>query len=92
MNSREWMRGYRAGLVAAIRIALGNKCARCGSTDFRTLDTDHIAGGGTRHRRTSGGGLSYLRSILSNIRTGQYRCLCANCHRIVGYHSRRSRA
>jgi hypothetical protein len=76
---------YLRGMRAAIYILLGNKCAMCGVRDRRVLEIDHIRGGGTRHRRVTGGGRAYLVSILRDLRAGRkrYRILCANHHALV---------
>jgi hypothetical protein len=53
---------------------LGNKCIRCGNTDFRVLQIDHINKNGTKERA--------IRKILREIKEGSkaYQLLCANCN------------
>jgi hypothetical protein len=60
---------------------LGGKCVRCGFTDVRSLQIDHVAGGGAREI----GGLNsvthnkkVIESYLKN--EGKYQLLCANCN------------
>lgn len=67
---------------------LGNKCVRCGFSDPRALQIDHVNGGGIGERRkffNSSGRLvyyQYLQYILEKIKAGSkdYQLLCANCN------------
>lgn len=58
-------------------------CARCGFSDKRALQFDHLNGGGGRHRRSLPSGSAYYRSLLemspSEFRT-TFQVLCANCN------------
>jgi hypothetical protein len=77
---------YLRGMRAAIYVLLGDKCAMCSIRDRRVLEIDHVTGGGTRHRRVTGGGRAYLVSILRDIRAGRkrrFRILCCNHHALV---------
>ncbi len=56
---------------------LGGKCCKCGFTDIRALQIDHIAGGGTEERRQYGG-ISLLNKMLKTLHI--YQLLCANCN------------
>lgn len=58
---------------------LGGKCVRCGFSDFRALQIDHINGGGTKERREKRNPLSFYRNI-ANGNTEGLQCLCANCN------------
>jgi hypothetical protein len=59
---------------------LGGECKRCGFSDWRALQIDHIEGGGSQHylKRNSGG---VLKDILSEQDcSSKYQLLCANCN------------
>ena len=59
---------------------LGGKCVRCGFSDWRALQIDHIQGGGSEHyqkRKTIG----VLKDILTDPASrSKYQLLCANCN------------
>lgn len=56
---------------------LGGECVRCGFTDPRALQIDHVNGGGTREHRTIGNSAVY-RKVLAG--EPGYQLLCANCN------------
>lgn len=67
---------------------LGDKCCRCGFSDLRALQIDHVNGGGHRARS----GLNYrtaMYDLVRALRAGQptpdYQLLCANCNWIKRY-------
>ena len=59
---------------------LGGECSQCGFADERALQIDHVNGGGNKHRKQLGTGAKFYRGILSNIDSGEYQILCANCN------------
>lgn len=61
---------------------LGGKCVSCDFDDNRALAIDHKYGGGTKERKTIGGG--YYTHILKKINDGsdEYQILCFNCNQI----------
>jgi len=63
---------------------LGGKCKKCGFSDWRALQVDHINGGG--HLENKLGGHS-RRALLNRIRKSpkKYQILCANCNWIKRY-------
>ena len=63
-------------------LALGNICCRCGFSDIRALQIDHINGGGSKERKTKSG-KSYLYHVLKDL--SKYQLLCANCNWIKRY-------
>lgn len=66
---------------------LGGKCKRCGFTDWRALQIDHIDGGGTKELRASNSHV-YWKNIMKlkeSEWTKKYQLLCANCNRIKVY-------
>jgi len=53
-------------------------CARCGFTDERALQIDHVNGCGYEERKRCKSG-AYLRRVLADTE-GKYQILCANCN------------
>jgi len=66
---------------------LGNRCAKCGFSDPRALQIDHIHGGGEKDRLAAGNYQAYLKKIIKSIQSGSkdYQLLCANCNWIKRY-------
>ncbi len=58
---------------------LGAKCVRCGFSDKRALQIDHIHGGGSKERRM--GMIAMYQRIIDCGGEG-YQMLCANCNAI----------
>ena len=56
---------------------LGNVCVRCGETDWRCLQIDHIDGGGSKEKRAIGPA-GIRRKVCKS--TKGYQLLCANCN------------
>ena len=56
---------------------LGNQCVRCGESDWRCLQVDHIHGGGNKENKTIG-----TNGIARRILAGEpgYQLLCTNCN------------
>ena len=71
-------RYYRLRLM--VLDALGGRCCKCGFSDFRALQIDHINGGGIidRHKMSKGYHESIVKSFLAN--ENKYQLLCANCN------------
>ena len=63
---------------------LGSKCIRCGFSDIRALQIDHVKGYGREERKNFSNYYVYLRYILNEIKSGSkdYQLLCANCNTI----------
>jgi hypothetical protein len=63
---------------------LGGKCVRCGFSDWRALQVDHV----NRH----GNGLTFYETYLDILENGdcdgEYQCLCANCNWIKRYENK----
>ncbi len=62
---------------------LGAKCARCGFTDWRALQIDHIKGDGNKERMSTSRS-KIFRMILDD-HGERYQILCANCNWIKRY-------
>lgn len=58
---------------------LGGKCQRCGFTDYRALQIDHVNGGGCKEIRGSTSVHTYYTKVI-NDSTNSYQVLCANCN------------
>lgn len=56
---------------------LGGSCRKCGFSDARALQVDHVNGGGLREYR-EGGSWGVYRNVLNS--TEKYQLLCANCN------------
>lgn len=67
---------YRRVRKEALEI-LGSKCCKCGFSDIRALQIDHINGGGNRERKEKGDYAMYKGVILN---PEKYQLLCANCN------------
>jgi hypothetical protein len=63
---------------------LGNKCNRCGQSDKRVLQIDHVNGGGSRERKLKGSTYIYYDDIITSIKEneGSFQLLCSNCNLI----------
>jgi hypothetical protein len=68
---------------------LGNKCVKCGFSDWRGLQFDHIKGGGTKDFtiRFKGSGDAMYRYYLNHPEEAKMmlQLLCANCNQIKRY-------
>jgi hypothetical protein len=88
-DRREYFRHYITAKNhewrAKVLAHLGGKCVRCGFTDPRALQIDHVRGDGWQEprvgtqRRKGGGGAPYYRRVVADT-TGRYQLLCANCN------------
>ena len=74
----EFNKQYRLRVKSKLFDILGNKCARCGFSDIRALQIDHVHGGGTKHRKEIGNQIySWLKR--NNYPKG-FQILCFNCN------------
>ena len=80
---RKWQRTYIRKLRQEVIKKLGGKCVRCGFTDVRALQVDHVNGGGTREKKSLSS-LAFTHRILEDTK-GNYQLLCANCNWIKRY-------
>lgn len=85
LRMRSYVAVHAAGKAAAraevrrkVLTTLGSVCVRCGFSDPRALQIDHILGGGSRERRL--GAKKMNLKILAN--SSGYQLLCANCNSI----------
>lgn len=61
--------------------ALGGECKNCGFSDYRALEIDHVHNNGKEEREKLSHPQIY-RKVIKHVDSGEYQCLCANCHRI----------
>ena len=80
LYARKYMKAKRAEVLAV----LGGKCNRCGFSDFRALQVDHVHGGGRIELLSGISSYTYMKRVLSDT-TGKYQLLCANCNWIKKY-------
>lgn len=62
---------------------LGGKCVKCGFSDIRALQIDHVRGGGNKEREELGSNRAMYVKIIKEIEdgvVGNYQVLCANCN------------
>lgn len=73
---------YRKKLRQAVLEALGNKCNRCGFDDYRALQIDHIAGGGSKERKERVYKCDFNKHVMQSFLNNEnkYQLLCANCN------------
>jgi len=90
---QKWYRKYREReilklrerqhvLRKAVMKKLGNKCVRCGFSDWRALQIDHIDGGGNKEKKEIGQDKMYRRILTMDEKklVNHYQILCANCN------------
>lgn len=68
-----------ARVRADARAHLGGVCQRCGFSDDRALQIDHVHGGGRKERSSSSAGMLYRR-VIASVPGETYQLLCANCN------------
>lgn len=73
---------HRHTIRSQILALLGNQCVKCGFSDSRALQIDHINGGGVKEIRKFKNQDEYYRFMLKRLKSGSkaYQCLCANCN------------
>lgn len=79
---------YQKGVVSKLRDEIMDRlgqhtCVKCGFSDKRALQFDHVFGGGRRHRGALGTGVKYLKSLLTlpdEALKMNFQVLCANCN------------
>lgn len=81
-TKRAYQRDYLRKSRNAVIEALGGKCVRCGFTDKRALQIDHINGGGYKERKEKGFKSEFHKHVLASFLKGEdkYQLLCANCN------------
>jgi len=83
-TASETRRRRREERIRAIK-RLGGCCARCGFSDWRALQFDHVDGGGTRELSKKGYRTAYNLDDVWRIGLNEdkkFQLLCANCNTI----------
>lgn len=77
-SQRDYLRKLRLSVIEI----LGNKCCKCGFSDRRALQIDHINGGGSKERKEKGFNGNFHRHVLKSFmnKENKYQLLCANCN------------
>lgn len=73
-HARQWL-NIRAKTFEALG---GAVCVKCGFTDTRALQIDHINGGGMKHSRSFSSNKAYHHFVRENL--NMFQVLCANCN------------
>lgn len=93
-DANEWNRNWQRRWRLKVIIFLGEKCVRCGFSDIRGLQIDHINGGGGRERKSDNllhkNQVHYYKHIIKTNGEG-YQLLCANCNQIKRYENEEHR-
>ena len=81
-NGAKQQRKYRKNCRDEIISLLGGKCVRCGFTDKRALQIDHVNGGGTKDTWGRKNHLTYYKEVIVHLKAGggKFQLLCANCN------------
>lgn len=83
-ENRERMRQNQANYWRrrsdAVYCILGNVCKKCGFSDRRALQIDHIDGGGKLERKKFSVGYMYIRILRMRHPEKKYQILCSNCN------------
>ena len=86
-NKDKWPEKFKRTwrkLMAAIYEKFNSRCNKCGFSDRRALQIDHVLGDGNRERRELKNRLRFLRMVLTDTES-RYQLLCANCNWIKRY-------
>jgi len=81
----ENQRRYRQNLKRKVLEVLGGECVRCGFSDPRALQVDHVHGGG-KQERLQIDPMGFYRKVLKN--PTNYQFLCVNCNWIKRHENR----
>jgi len=80
-RTKELYQKYYLRLKVKVIEKLGGKCVRCGFSDPRTLQIDHVHGGGVKEIKMLKNRRNFLKKVLAD-KEGNYQMLCANCNAI----------
>lgn len=87
-EKRHVILGVMHRLRTKILYFFGGRCNRCGFSDVRALQIDHIDGGGRREKKEKfkGSNRTFWRRLLDGtLPPEKYQLLCANCNWIKRY-------
>jgi hypothetical protein len=74
------VREYKKRIRKAALDLMGGKCAKCGFSDYRALQIDHVSGDGYKDRLNTT--KNYCNVVMESIKNkeNKYQLLCANCN------------
>lgn len=82
LQRRKYLRLYMRKVRARVVKHLGDKCKRCGFSDSRALQIDHVNNDGWKELRAGRfylGSYSFYLKVMAD-KKGRYQLLCANCN------------
>ena len=83
---------YSTTIRIKLLLLLGDKCVRCGFSDVRALQIDHINGGGKQEMKKFGTNIVMYQYYVKNPEEAKQKLqiLCANCNWIKRYENQES--
>ena len=77
-SQKEYLRKLRMEAIEA----LGTVCVKCGFSDIRALQIDHVNGDGSKERKARKYKGNFHAHVLKSFLAGEnkYQLLCANCN------------
>jgi hypothetical protein len=81
-RERQRHKAHKRAQRVAVIAYLGGECVRCGFSDWRALQIDHVFDDGHAERARLGPSWygKIVRCILAGKGNGRYQLLCANCN------------
>src|SRR6266436_8170468 len=80
-HAKEYIRAVRQEIIRV----LGGKCIRCGFSDWRALQVDHVDGFPGENRISASRRLLFLIQKSLREHRNEFQLLCANCNWIKKY-------
>lgn len=80
---KEYEKIFRQQKKSELFDTMGGKCSRCGFSDYRALQIDHINGDGAKDKELKiSNGNPYFKKVLDSFvkKEGRYQLLCSNCN------------
>lgn len=72
--------GFEQKLAVMTHYSHGLMECECGESRIQCLTIDHINGGGNKHRKEVGEGVTFYRWLIKNNFPEGFRVLCMNCN------------
>ena len=87
---KEWQKKYIRKLRRLVLKKLGGKCIKCGFSNYKALQVDHIKGGGCKERREKTFKGEFNKYVLQSFikKENKYQLLCANCNWIKKFNNK----
>lgn len=81
-ENKDHLREYRNRIKLSMIDILGGKCIKCGFSDIRALQVDHIDSIGRKDEARNGKGGMYHKQVIKSVlnKENKYQLLCANCN------------